>query len=486
MIRRTRTFLFFSLAVLFLVITPLTVFYSLGWRMDWQEIKIIQPGAFYFKVWPKNCYIYLDEKLAKKTDFLFGTAFVDNLPAKNYEVEIKKEGFQIWEKNLEIKERGITSAKNIILFPEKLNLEVVSKSVERFFFSPDKKKIILQESINSNSENSDASTWVLKLFEIDKNIKSHLFEEKDITKEEAELIDLQFSPDSKRILLTVKVKEPLKTTKSGEKNQKESVADKLKYYFADLDKTLPTPSFLTDFSKETKEVYFSQQNPQKLLFLEAGVLAELNLVNYETSPPILENIITFSISNGGIYYLDKSGFLFRANPSFQQREKLNLSPFPVKTESQYKIFALSSYIFLKEDNVLYQFKKEKNGFEKLSEPVKDFGLSPDLKKLVFFSDYEIQVLFLEEIFDQPYKKANSQLFLTRFSEKINKVFWLAHQYLVFNTGNKIKIVELDDRDKINIFNLGEFENPEIFWNQTTKKLYIFAKKTLYESEKLAP
>ena len=89
--------------------------------------------------------------------------------------------------------------------------------------------------------------------------------------------------------------------------------------------------------------------------------------------------------------------------------------------------------------------------------------------------------------EQEEKKVGEEIFLTRFSEKIGEVFWLTSHYLIFNTGSKIKIAEIDDRDKINIVDLVEFPDPKIFWNQNNKKLYILSEKNLYTSrERLAP
>jgi hypothetical protein len=91
---------------------------------------------------------------------------------------------------------------------------------------------------------------------------------------------------------------------------------------------------------------------------------------------------------------------------------------------------------------------------------------------------------LEKQYDQPEKEANEQLFLTRFSEKIDSLFWYTNYYLIFNLGDKIKIIEIDERDKINIYDLAEFKDPEIFW--ANKKLYILSEQNLYASDELIP
>ena len=85
MTKRIRFFLFLSFIILFIVITPLIVFYSLGWRFDWKTKKITQPGIFYFKIYPKNVEVYINGELKKKTDFFFGSALIEDLMPNKYD-----------------------------------------------------------------------------------------------------------------------------------------------------------------------------------------------------------------------------------------------------------------------------------------------------------------------------------------------------------------------------------------------------------------
>jgi len=469
MTRKTKNILFLILLILFLTAAPLTVFYSLGWRFDWKTKRAIQPGVFYFKVWPKNVQIYLDGELKEKTDFFFGSVLIENLLSKKYDVEIKKEEFHIWEKTLEIKKGEVTEAKNIVLIPENPSFTVMIKKTKDFFFSPDGKKIILREEDDKNQ------SWALKLFELDKNVKSHLIDERDISKGEVQLFNLKFSPNSKTVLLKVQTKE------------------NLIYYLLEIDKTPAVLTSLDFLNSSAEEVYFNPENPRKLFILlpptaetgeGGGELNEVDLVDQKISLTPLKNIISCSIFNESIYYLNSSGFLFKTDLSFNQEERLNIIAFPLKKEAKYKITASNSKILLEEDDTLYIFNRDKKSFQKFFESVKNFKFSSDSKKLVYFNDYEIWVLFLEKKYGQPQKEAGEQLFITRFSEKIDDVFWYTDHYLIFNAGNKLKIAEIDDRDKINIVDLAEFKNPEIFW--ANKKLYVLSEENLYVSEELTP
>ena len=423
MTKKTRTILFLIFLFLFLGIAPAAIFYSQGYRFDIDSKKITQTGGLFLKVEPKQAEIYVDGKLTKKTDFFFGSAFIENLLPKKYTIEVKKEGFYLWEKNLEIREKEVVEAKNIVLFPKNLNFNLLTKGVEDFWFSPDGKKIILKESSEKG--------WALKLYDAEKNIKSHLIEETDVYQKGADLMGLTFSEDSKEIYLDV-----------GMKEQEKTFALKLDKLPPVLNEKIPT----------------------------------------ENIP--IENIIIYKKINGDIYYLDNLGFLFKTDSSFGPRLKINEKPFPVKEETEYEIYVFSDFVFLRENDTLYLFSPESKSFEKFFEGINALKISPDNKKLVYLSDSEIWTLFLKEKYDQPTKKAGEKLFLLRLSEKIRDCFWLNPDYLIFNSGNRVKIAEIDDRDRINIIDLVDFNNPKIFWDQANKKLYLLSEGNLFVSEKL--
>jgi len=418
----------------------------MGYRFDFDSKKIVQTGGFYFKVWPKSAQVYLDGKLKKKTDFFFGSAFIENLLPKKYEIQIKKEGYHLWKKTLEIKEKLVTEAKNIILIPKNPSFTVLDEKVENFSFSPDRRKIILKEEED------------LKLFEIERNIKSYLTE--DISAQNFE--ELFFSADSKKILLKFDSE----------------------YKLLELDKSLFSPIVLDFLDSEVREISFNPKDSSKIFFLKNSELFESDLEKQEISSPLLKDILAYQILEEGIFYLDNSGFLFKTDFSFKVEEKINTVAFPIKNEKNLKLSILNNFIFLEENKKLHLFNSDSKSFEKFFEPIKSLKISPDSKKIVYFSDYEIWILFLEDVFDQPWRKANDKVFLTRFSEKIEDCFWYTSHYLILNTGSKLKIVEIDDRDGTNIVDLAELKNPKIFFNQNDKRLYVLTEGSFFVSKNL--
>jgi len=469
MTKKTRTGIFLLLFILFLIAAPITVLYSLGWRFDWESKKIIQPGMFYFKVWPRNTEVYLNGKLKKRTDIFFGSILIENLKSQNYNVEIKKEGYHSWQKILEISKRKVTEAKNIVLIPKNPGLSLISRNIDEFFFSPDKKKIILKENA---AQEQKPDQWELKLFDTAENLKSHLVSQDDLKLgvlppkgkeklEKIELINLKFSFDSKKALIKVGAKERI--------------------YYCLLD--LETSEITNLGFLENVETVFFHPDKDKIIVKSGQKIKEIDLKT-KKELAILEDVIAIDINEKNIHYLDKEGFLFKADIFLENKEKLNIIPFEIKLETKYELKEQNNNILLKENDSLFIFDRKKMSFEKLLDTVNGFTISPDFKKICYFSEHEIWMLFLEKKHEQPLKEAGEKLFINRFADSIGNIFWYTDHYLIFNVKNQIKVAETDDRDKINIVDFVEFEDPKIFW--ANKKLYILSKNTLYASQGLLP
>jgi len=461
--RRIKISLILIFVLLFFLGCPGAIFYSRGYRFDFETRKIVKTGGFSFRTSPKSCEIYLNGKLKKKTDFLLGESFIKNLIPKKYDVNIKKAGYFPWEKTLEIREGFVTEAKNIILFPKNLNFSTLSSEVEDYFFSPDGKKMIVKK-INEEK-------WTLDIFDLERNSQEHLLEKAELSSKRIQLNNLSWSFDSRRILLETEIE--------GE----------TKYFVIDNLEENRRQVFSLNYGSIQK-VAFSSIDSQEILFLRrlngTRNLFQADFSNQKLPNEILKNLISYKINEGDIFWLSHDGFLNRSNFSGQKIETLNEIPFSLKEGSEYEIEVLDWVIFLKEDGSLYQLNQSSGAFEKITDSTTNLKLSQDSKKLVIANNYEIWILFLEEINEQPRRQNGQKIFLTRFSQKIGEIFWLGNNYLIFDAGNKIKIAEVDDRDRINIIELSDFEDPKIAWSQELETIYLLSDKTLYYYNNLLP
>jgi len=117
MSKKARTILFFILAVIFLIITPMILFYSEGYRVDFKTGKIIETGGLYIKTNPGEATVLINDKKEEKTSGFSKSLFIQNFLPKTYNIKISKEGYLPWEKNIEIVEKKVSEI-DIILFKE--------------------------------------------------------------------------------------------------------------------------------------------------------------------------------------------------------------------------------------------------------------------------------------------------------------------------------------------------------------------------------
>ena len=423
MTKKTRKVLFLTFFFIFLSATPILAFYFQGYRFDFENKKITQTGGLFLTTIPKQTEVYLNEKFSNKTDLLFGSVLIENLLPKKYNIRIEKQGYSNWEKTLEIREKEVTEAKDIILFPKNPEFIPLSEKIKDFWFSQDGKKMVWKEKTGG--------LWDIKLYDLSNQSKNHLLKEKDLSKKGADLIDLSFSDDGKEIYLETIIAE----------------------------------------------------EPRNFVLKINGIPSLFEEIKKSSS---FEDIIISQKFNNDTYYLDNLGYLYKTDASFSTKEKITKASFPLNQETKYELYIFPGFIFLKEGNKLYLLNPETEQFENFSEQVKSLKISPNLKELAYFSEKEIRILFLKKTTTQPRRQSEEDIFLIRFSEKIEDLSWLTPQHLILNIENKIKIIEIDNRDQMNIVDLAEFDNPKIFWNLTDKKLYVLDEETIWVSKKLIP
>ncbi|MBD3207887.1 MAG: hypothetical protein GF370_00310 [Candidatus Nealsonbacteria bacterium] len=433
MTRTGRKIIFFLLFVAFFLLAPTLILYSQGYRWDFEEQRLTQTGGIFLKVIPKQTRVYVNEKLTKKTDFLFGSVLIENLLPKEYNIQVRKTGFSTWEKNLQVEEKTVTEAKNVLLFPQSPHFNFIQKEIDQLWFSPDGKEAIWKEEAEEE--------WALKLYDLNNQLKSHLVTEKDFSRQGAEIKSLEFSPFDRNVSLLCEIE--------GE----------LKSFTLDLGRTPPRITENEETDQET-------EIPGPI--------------------PSFRHIITYGEQNNNYYYLDATGTIYRINASSLQEEKIAELPSPVPEIETGEITFISGFIFLKGGGSFYQTFPEEKKIEKLSQNFQALKVSPDNKKMAYFSGHEIKVLFLEETDSQPKRQKGEDIFLVRLSEQIKDLFWLNSEYLIYNSEGGIQIIEIDNRDGVNIVKIAEFQDSQMVWKPEQESVYVYANQSLWFSQPLLP
>lgn len=463
MTKRTRTFLFLFLFLFFIVFTPSLILYSQGYRIDWKLKRIAQIGAFYFKVVPSRADILINGKPLKTTDFFFGSALLGNLLPKSYQVEVSKEGYQPWLKQLEIKEKGVTDAKNIVLFPQTPEFRIIADRVKQMWQSPQKKTLLLQKDTLEK-------TWKLVLLNLETTGEETIF----TSKGKEQIWDAQWSPDGTSILLRLV---------SGERIRSLVLSIETNHP-CNLD-----PCDLAFLGEPIDAVMFSPASKDRVVFAKslrnARILREADYVKEEIGAPFGNSVVTFAAAGETLLWLESDGKLWQQDMSSQDPARILASlPYSAKQETEYGIHAVGDMIFLQEDTKLLQAPQRDGAFKEIFSGTKTIAVSPDRRRLALSNDFEIWIFYLQDSQDQPLHTAGDKIFLTRLSKGIKNLSWLTSHYLVFSNGEDIRAIEIDDRNAINTANLAQFPDPIVYWRETQNALLVLSQGKAYISEKL--
>src|SRR3989344_1914082 len=125
MTKQTRSIILAVCAVLFFIITPYILLYSLGYRIDVKNFTIVGTGGIYVKALPQGADIAIDSKLHTTTGFLTPSAFEQNLLPGPHTIFITKNGYYDYQKTLDIKENQVTKLEHIALIKKNIVFDVI-------------------------------------------------------------------------------------------------------------------------------------------------------------------------------------------------------------------------------------------------------------------------------------------------------------------------------------------------------------------------
>ena len=112
--KKIRTIIFSIMAVVFFAAAPMILFYSEGYRFDFQQKKLLKTGGFYVKTSVPAAEVYIDQKFINKTStFITYDYLAQNLLPKNHDIKIQKTGYHTWEKTLAVKEKMVAKPTSL-------------------------------------------------------------------------------------------------------------------------------------------------------------------------------------------------------------------------------------------------------------------------------------------------------------------------------------------------------------------------------------
>jgi len=442
--KKTRVIIFALCIVLFCVATPYIVLYSLGYRIDVTNKKIVGTGGIYVKAFPQGTDITIDSKISNKTGLFSNYVFVQNLLPGDHTVSVIKDGYHDYKKNLLVKENEATKLENVTLFKQKNDFVLLSDTIDNFFVAPNNHTILAITNhpktidfVIIDTENQQKQTVSLNVIN---GIVSNV----------------AWSGDSKKALLQINTN----------------------YFLLDTNSKVPTIT-LQKLLAKAEQVSFNQQD---ILFIK-----DKKLYSSSNTTPIAPTVLSYQKLDQTIWYFASDGFLYAYDIQSKTTQKVTLQAWSVKNAT-YRLIAFLGYTFLQEDQNLLQLNSSLGIFKKVYNPVKEVLLSSDGQKIAYYNDNTIS-----------YELLNSKedvVVLQKYPENIKNVYWVNNDYLIAGTENNIFIFEIDARGNVNTITLPKtitldnnninIASPKVFFNQQDKKLYLLTNGKLLVSEKLVP
>lgn len=439
----------------FLVIAPTISLYAIGYRLDLATKSIKQTGVLILESTPKNAQIFLNNKqISQKTP-----AKIKNLLPGDYKIKITKDNYVFWEKKLSIISRQTTWANYITLFYEMPKTEnLTTHTLSDFILTPNSDSLFYFVETGD-----DKGIWLLTLKIKNKNTK--IFPQAEDLKRlsnftNSKLDAFILSPNSQKILLHLSSQDYLILNLTNNQT----------IYLSDLT------------SSKIENVKWDYSNSENVYFTNEQGLFQIDLKTKNTSAVIVApDILDHETSSSKIFYLaknsKKNNILLNELESGDQKNhpKPKILNKIQKTENMTLKISPNSYLaYLDRDRGrLYLYDGEKQKII-AQNSIKDFLWSPKGNKLLYFSDHEIWLYNIqkEEIFRLGYK-SNVPNLITRLSSEIKNALFFDEEHIAFIQENKaIKIIELDERDKQNTYEIKA--NPyqdKIFFNKNKTKIY---------------
>ena len=384
---------------------PIIILYATGYSYNFKKNKIEKTGIIFIESIPKDASVFINNEYKKNTPAKFRRVLPDI-----YEVTISKEGYYPWKKTLKVESNLTTFANHIVLFKNNLPINIIEGNINIFTTAPDETKLVYSVIKKTTEE--------IRMLNL-RNGSDFLVEEINLNTYN-DLAAVSWSANGKLLINKI-------------------IGDFNNYLVLDVSSLEVTDIFNITRTGFDKMKWGGDNN---LYGLRKAVLHRIDLLNKTDATILSANITDFQVKNSDILFVEKT-----ANESVLNKIDLGTNggePVKIKLPSpsdfefydspsgfislidkkNQDLFILREKIFEDRDvasNIVFQDK------------AKEISWSDDLKKILFYNDFEISVFDLS---------SGQKNLITRYGNQINKAFWHNNNpYIIYQIDNSIKVIE---------------------------------------------
>ncbi|MEI9966289.1 MAG: hypothetical protein WDN67_01295 [Candidatus Moraniibacteriota bacterium] len=444
--QRIRPFLFWLFVALFFATTALVLFYTFGYRFSTSRGIFIYTGSITVSANPSTVSILLDGEPVppNRLGLVNRSSHIPGIGPGEHFLSVTAPGYSTWEKKVVVESGLSTEFWNVLLGKTDPQPETAAESASAMRAYPSPKNSLIALAKNTGGEFS------LDVYNTNNQSGKQVFSLPNATLLGEDEDGVEWSPDAEKLFIPVR--------QDGQ----------IRYFVVDAE-TLVS-SELTTLTPDGKRKYLRWQPGQKhvLFLVDQGVLSLIDTESETLAPErVRAEVATYDLSGQFLYILTKSGLVFRtlADSPTDDARQVTTAPLPVAEDGNptLGVYDADRIAFLdKRSGVLSLYNNRPDGGPTLSTLLPEGGrgmqFSDDGKKLLYFTENEVNVSFLREWEVQPVREAGMTLQVARLSQPISFVQWTRdYEHVLYAVGGSVKVIELDSRDRRNIFDLINFE-----------------------------
>lgn len=456
--KKKRSLLFWILVIFFFTTACILIPYSLGYRFNMERGIFIYTGSISFKSTPQDVSVSVDKKSVTKgrLNLINNSYHIGGLTPGEHFIEVSAPDFKPWSKKVSVNSGLSAEFWNVELVRENYpRIQYQTPQINNFFYDPQKRLV-------AYTENND-ETLRVNILDINNETVENVFNSNEwrFTPDPKE--NIEWSPSLYKIIIPV-VKDENKNYFIVETDTKKAVS------LQELAET-------SDLSK----VRWDSNDRNYIYYLSESNLFRLNINDTADKKIIASNITSYDLSGNKVYYFQlPGGIVYSIKPDSSSDPvqittsapaNMNDPSYQITTYDERRIALLNKSGSLS----IFNDGEQERYFRELASNIKGIQFSDDGKKLLYWSDWEINAYFLRIWEVQPFRNENDIKNITRFSEKIDNVQWSKdYEHVLFSAGGKIKIVEIDHRDQKNLADLTDLiiSKTKIVNDSPNNKLYF--------------
>lgn len=444
--KKTRLVILLACVICFFAISPILVAYSMGYRYDFENKKIVSTGGIYVRTFPSAEQVLVDSKFSVKPGVFSGAVFTQSLLPKTHTILVQKLGYYDYFKAIPVKEREVTKLENVTLFKKDISFDVLLQNIGYFSIAPNNQNIITSKT--------SGKIITLDYFSLNNGSAPQEIE----TNQPGKVLDIQWHENSRLAIIKIQ--------NAGE----------ISYYLFNASAQPISAELLPYLDKNSRQIFFSPQNIQDIFYEEGNALY---LLKDNVPKAVIKGLLAYQFSGQNIMWLGQDGLLKLSNISGKLIQNISEEKLKINLSENYEIININGKTFLKTGSSILLLNRNAKSFEKFDAPDGDYKLlaSGDNRNLILWNANNIYVYSFD-------KEKYGKLFS---GEGVTSCQWLNNDYIIFTSQDKIIISEIDYVGNINSVTLPKtFENPETLFNSRDGKVYILSSGVLTASEKLTP